>query len=220
MFTLTSKKLINNKSISNFIEKYAHSDNFHNIDSSTGNLGYGWLHYAIIRNLKPKNILCIGSRYGYIPAICATACRDNGLGVVDFVDASLDYTKNDHHHWGGMGVWKKINPNNYFKPFNVADYIRLHVETSKSFEKKHHTNRWQYIYIDGDHSYVGARSDFKLFWPQLDPGGFFMLHDIYTKSSGSEKCGVPRLWKEIKVSQSSFEFPGENGLGMIQKNET
>jgi hypothetical protein len=45
--------------------------------------------------MRPKRVLCVGSRYGYIPAICAYACKENNYGVVDFVDAGFDEDKQE-----------------------------------------------------------------------------------------------------------------------------
>ena len=56
--------LVSKKNIRRFIGLYAREDNWHHMDTENGGLGYGWIHYSLIRLLKPKNILCIGSRWG------------------------------------------------------------------------------------------------------------------------------------------------------------
>lgn len=59
-------------------------------NAALGSLGFGLIHYALVRNLKPDNALVIGSRTGYIPVIIALALLDNGRGRLDFVDANYD----------------------------------------------------------------------------------------------------------------------------------
>ena len=59
-------------------------------NAAEGCLGFGSLHYALIRNLRPRRVLVIGSRYGFVPAIAGLALRANGGGTVDFVDANYD----------------------------------------------------------------------------------------------------------------------------------
>jgi len=44
----------------------------------------------MIRNQKPKKILCVGSMYGYIPYMLAKACEENGFGHVDFIDVGFN----------------------------------------------------------------------------------------------------------------------------------
>lgn len=203
-----------------FIDLYAKEDNWHNIDKATGNLGYGWVHYGFIRNFLPERVLVIGSRYGFIPAICAMACRDNCKGKVDFVDAGYDQNELGYqNHWGGVGFWEKTNINRHFGKYDLNEYIKVHAMTSKQFFRRYNNRKWSYIYIDGDHSYKGVKYDFKHSWPLLKNGGIIALHDIHVKKTGSLTLGVHKLWKKLKASQkyNTIEIPGEFGLGLIQK---
>lgn len=203
------KKLINN---------YAKNDDWHEINKKTRNLGYGWIHYGLIRLLKPSRVLCVGSRYGFIPAICALACRDNGKGIVDFVDAGFDQNIHGYNHWGGVGTWKKINPDKYFGKMNLNKHIKLHVMTTEKFKKKYPKRKWGYIHLDGDHSYKGIKFDYRSFWPSLKASGFMAFHDIKTKKLGGFDYGVERFWKELKTkNKNKLEFDGKCGLGVIQK---
>lgn len=55
-----------------------------------------------------------------------------------------------------------------------------------------------FIFIDGDHSYEGAKRDFELYRHLLAPHGFVAFHDIVP--GPSEKVGgVPQLWQELKT---------------------
>ena len=203
------------------IRLYARKDNWHEIDLKTGNLGYGFIHYGLIRLTRAKRILAIGSKYGYIPAVCAMACKDNGGGTVDFVDASYDYTKwpQDKNHWGGVGFWNKVDVDKYFGKMGLNKYLKFHLMTSKEFARKSPVKKWDYVYIDGDHSYKGVKSDFRIFYPKLKNGGYLSLHDIYTKDLGDLDYGVSVLWQELKTSSKyeTMEFSGKIGLGMIKK---
>ncbi|MBI3576952.1 class I SAM-dependent methyltransferase [Candidatus Gottesmanbacteria bacterium] len=221
--TITAKH-----TIGRFIRHFARQDNWHNLDISTANLGYGWIHYALIRVLQPKRILCVGSKYGFIPAMCALACKDNKGGVVDFVDAGFDQT-NAHHnsllgaqknvHWGGVGFWTKANASKHFDVFGLAPYVKLHLTTSEMFANHSHSQTWGYTHIDGNHSYEGVRGDFARFWPLLAAGGFMVFHDIYTKNLGGLSYGVSRFWREItkKKMYNAISLPGDCGVGLLQK---
>lgn len=213
--------LFSDRTIKTFIKTYARKDNWHQLDAESGNLGYGWVHYALIRNLKPKKVLCVGSKYGFIPAICAIACRDNKIGKVDFVDAGMDMNavgKLAGSHWGGVGFWKKCNPRRYFGKFDLQNYLDLYVMTTEEFAKKYSKRKYDYIHIDGDHSYKGVKLDFDLFWMRLNKGGFIAFHDIASPDKDGNIYGTRKFWKEIKQKNKiAFEFNQDPGLGVVQK---
>lgn len=192
-----------------------------NLDKSRFNLGYGDIHYAIIRNQKPKHVLCIGSMYGFIPFMMAKACMENGKGHVDFVDAGYDIRddKDKKRHYYGQGFWKKNNPSNHFNYLLTTKCITTHVMTSRQFASKY-KRKYDYIYLDGDHSYKGVWHDIKLYWPRLRVGGYLCLHDIHFKRVEE---GLPfehwKAWKKlIKKAPNKMEISNNySGLGFIQK---
>lgn len=192
----------------------------HNLNEKKGELGYGLIHYALISNLRPKRVLCIGSEKGFIPAICALACKDNQKGHVDFVDAGYD--QSDKNHWGGTGFWKKIKPKKHFAYGNLSDWITTRVMTSQQFSRGN-KRRWQYIYIDGDHSYRGVKKDYQLFWPKLDKGGMMVFHDVLLKNHPEhDNFGVWRFWEKTKDGgKITIPFTHSqvlpSGLGVLQK---
>jgi len=221
MMDILINSLVSKRAGKKLIDLFARDDNWHKLNRDEGDIGYGWLHYALIRIIKPLRVLCIGSRYGFIPAVCALACRDNGFGVVDFVDAG--YAMEDHpdpmEHWGGVGWWKKCDPKKYFGQFGLERNIKLWVMKSEEYKKKNILRKYGYIYIDGDHSYRGVKLDFGMFWPQLNRSGFLAIHDIGSPDSGGNVYGTRKLWKEIRQNPKyhSFGFEENPGLGIIQK---
>lgn len=54
---------------------------------------------------------------------------------------------------------------------------------------------YDFMIIDGDHSYVGVKTDVENYLPMLREGGFLMLHDTATRQWG---CEVPDLVEELK----------------------
>ena len=61
------------------------------------------------------------------------------------------------------------------------------------------------LFIDGDHSYTGARSDFEMYAPLVRVGGVIALHDILPHPSypGFE---VHRYWKELAATHECREL--------------
>lgn len=59
-----------------------------------------------------------------------------------------------------------------------------------------------FLFIDGDHSYEGAKRDFELYRPLMSDDGVIALHDIRT----TESTGVPELWDEIRAEYATSEI--------------
>lgn len=187
-------------------------------DRFTGNLGFGSLHYQIISIQKPLRVLCIGSQRGFIPAICALACKHNRRGHVDFVDAG--FAEPHPKAWSGDGFWKKINPKTHFGKIGIQKYISTFVMSTEEFSTKYPKKRYDYIYVDGDHSYDGVKNDYKLFWPKLNKNGYMAFHDSSALGNFRKryKFGVSKFLLEISKFNSHIRFPNHPGLEIIQKN--
>lgn len=189
----------------------------HNINKKQGGLGFGLIHYSIVRSQRPSRILCIGSMYGFIPFMLTRACQDNDYGHVDFVDAGYGIkSKNPRIN---KSFWKKADFNKHFSFLSDPSRITFHKITSEEYLKTSTKKKWDYIYIDGDHSYKGVKKDFELYFPHLIKKGYMIIHDINKKSSYEKKYGVNRFWREIKEKNiySLIDFDGECGLGILKK---
>lgn len=177
--------------------------------------GLGMVHYVLVRSLKPERILCVGSYRGFIPVVLGLACQDNRKGVVDFVDAGLDFSNIDPLL--GDGFWKKVDSDKYFSKLVDPRHINSYVITTQEYAKKFPKRRYGYIYLDGDHTYQGVKKDYQLFWPKLELGGFLVFHDVLGKGK-KVKFGVKRFWEELSGKDKIIiPFPPVSGLGILQK---
>lgn len=203
-----------NRPLAHEIVEYFDGYQLQNADSSAGFLGFGLLHYSMISNSHPKRILCIGSKKGFVPAMCALACRDMKAGHIDFVDAG--FSESDGiQQWGGIGLWRSQNPKYHFSFIGLEPYITTHVMTTQNFFRRNKT-RYQYIYIDGDHTYAGVKNDYVSAWKHLDRNGLMCFHDTSVRRMpGQPEYGVWKLWKELSGGKIIFNTAG--GLGVIQK---
>jgi predicted O-methyltransferase YrrM len=76
-------------------------------------------------------------------------------------------------------------------------------------------NRADFLFIDGDHTPVGVRSDFEMFSPLVRRGGIVGFHDIAIQSP---EYGVEKLWQELGVQHKTCEFKGHSqvfGIGLL-----
>jgi len=66
---------------------------------------------------------------------------------------------------------------------------------------------YDFIFIDGDHSYEGVKSDYEIYSRVLSPFGILALHDIKdTQRHRDRACEVSKLWKELKEGHTTIEF--------------
>lgn len=47
-----------------------------------------------------------------------------------------------------------------------------------------------FVFIDGNHSYVAASADIRAWWPRLTRGGIMGLHDCYYRDDAAQKANV------------------------------
>ena len=62
------------------------------------------------------------------------------------------------------------------------------------------------LFIDGDHSYEGARADYDMYAPLVRPGGLILLHDVVNHAN--PLVDLERLWDEVR---------GDNGYVIASK---
>jgi predicted O-methyltransferase YrrM len=72
-----------------------------------------------------------------------------------------------------------------------------------------------FLMIDGDHTYEGAKRDFELYAPLVRPGGLIAFHDILPHAEGSA-CEVNRVWGELRGEYDHFEFLSDEDWGSGQ----
>jgi cephalosporin hydroxylase len=73
-----------------------------------------------------------------------------------------------------------------------------------------------YLFIDGDHTYDGAKRDLETYAGMVRKGGVIALHDI-VDGTPEAVGGVPRLWRETRERYRHAEFvanPQQGGFGI------
>jgi hypothetical protein len=145
-------------------------------------MGDGILVYSIIQHMRAKNCVCIGSGGGFIPRIITQARID--------LHESKIFHGNKDYNWGDIGVTYVVDACNGVGGPNDLDneesfYRRnFHPRFIKSTSLDAYYDffvrqdiKIDLLYIDGDHSYDGVKSDFDLYSTILSPNGVIMIHD-------------------------------------------
>ncbi len=60
-----------------------------------------------------------------------------------------------------------------------------------------------FLFIDGDHSIEGCKTDFELYSPKIIPGGFIAFHDYYEERND---LGPTYVIKNIVMKLDNFKF--------------
>jgi predicted O-methyltransferase YrrM len=177
-----------------------------------------------VRELKPKIIMEIGTRKG---GTLFTWCRSTDANLVISVDLPGGI------HGGGYHPSKKRLYSHFVsdKPACKLELLQLDSHLSETLNKvKQILNgkKIDFLFIDGDHTYYGVRSDFEMYAPLVSDGGIIAFHDIVPNQTEHEDANtieVPKFWAEIKDHFRSEEFiskAGKNwmGIGMLRYNRS
>lgn len=155
----------------------------HNADAV--GLGFGSIHYSMVRVVKPDCALVVGSRYGFIPACIALALKANGKGKLHFVDANYDDQRDGFNtSYGGVSHWAKPLEE-VFGKFDLHNWIEIYVQRTEQFFARCNSE-YQYIYLDGNHSYEGVKYDTEQSVARLSTGGILTFHDALVAVPGFE----------------------------------
>jgi hypothetical protein len=197
----------------------------HHEDSSTLNLGFGFLYYAMVRVLRPRHVVVIGSGYGFSVVCLALGLKDNGAGAVSFVDPSYSVLRHGPLHTvGGTSQWD--DPESvraHFDRFGIGDRVEHFKMTSAEFFAHYHDRGLPDIdiaFIDGNHSYEDVRHDFLAALGFMRRNAYVLLHDtnIYVREFLGH-AGVKRWLKVLEREPARFQavdFPFASGVALVR----
>jgi len=63
-----------------------------------------------------------------------------------------------------------------------------------------------FLFIDGDHTFKGVKTDFHIYSRFVKPGGYIAFHDIVDMTCYNETYGVHKFWEDIKDKYQHWEF--------------
>ncbi|HUL52737.1 MAG TPA: class I SAM-dependent methyltransferase [Opitutaceae bacterium] len=183
-------------------------------DFATGLGASAWLLHGLVRSLHPAVCVEIGSASGWSTCHIGLALKENFAGRLYAIDPHGPTAWNDR---GPADTYPVLQRN--LRRCGVENFVEILRVTSEAAARGW-TRPIDFLFIDGDHSYEGARRDWERFAPFLAPLGVAVFHDSTWELHGPNRpdMGVPRLVEELRrAGLPVVTIDRDCGLSLIQK---
>jgi len=140
-------------------------------------------------------IVEIGSFKGKSTVMLASVAAYYGLGPVVAIDPHTSPSATDPGISAGSSTYEE------FLASVKAAGLMEHVETHRAYSRdmaKGWSRPIRLLWIDGDHTFRGAREDFDLFTPHLEKDGVVALHDALNAFEGPIRVFVEEILRSDK----------------------
>jgi hypothetical protein len=192
-----------------FSPRFEYEKSFMDLDRPWA--GHKYFIYDLIRNIKPKVIVELGTERGTSFLSMSQAVKDDKLKTKLY---AIDTWEGDvHTGYYNNSVYKnfikyKIN---YYSDLDTTVFRKLFDDVISHFK----VGSIDILHIDGLHTYDAVKHDYDTWHDKVKPGGVIVFHDICIKKRG---FGVYKLWDVLKVNFDTIEFAHSNGLGVLINN--
>jgi len=176
----------------------------HHEEAEDLNLGFGFLYYGLVRALRPRHIVVIGSGYGFSVICLALGQKDNGAGRLSFVDPSYSLLRD--------GPFQTVGgKNNWADPEQVRERFARFGLDGMSIDL---------AFVDGNHAYKHVRHDFLRVLVHSRKDTYILLHDTNLAVRELVRhAGVKRWLKSVRQAKQAFEvvdFPLSSGVAVVR----
>ncbi len=167
----------------------------------------------IVETRKPRALLEIGTADG------GTLFAHARLAAKDALLVSIDLPGGEFG--GGYDSWRIPLYEAFAGPDQDLELLREDSHSDRTRQRLESVldgRRFEYIFIDGDHSYEGVRQDVELALCLAAPHAIIALHDIVKHPD--ESCNVHDVWQELKLQHPHEELvqdPAQQwaGIGIL-----
>ncbi len=163
----------------------------------------------------PGRVVEIGTFKGKSAVLLAKAVSAIGEGAIVAVDpheaASVEV---DLSHYGKESVHAECMAN--FSQSGVENMVEFHQLRSTCFAKSWPVSqRIRLLWIDGDHTYSGAKGDLEAFAPYLADGAIVAMHDVLHEHGGPTRAFAEGIL--LSKDFSAFGFFGSVGWAQFDR---
>jgi len=148
-------------------------------------------------------IVEIGSFKGKSTVLLGKLAQRYGLGPIVAIDPHTFHNVELAEHRSSPEATSYASFLENLESAGVSDAVEVHRAFSCEVAAK--WNRpIRLLWIDGDHSYTGAKSDFDGFFPHLLPHGFVALHDALHEFAGPIRVFVEDMLRSDRFGAAGF----------------
>ena len=149
---------------------------------------------AAAREIEPKRVLEIGSLFG---GTLWCWMQDAPGSLIVSIDTGVPPF--DHRYTEAEAARLVLWP--YWAEQLDCELVQVRAssQTAEAVARAAGLAPFDFIFIDGGHSYEEAGADFRNYWPLLREGGLLAMHDICYPDRNPEHYGSGRVWREIKA---------------------
>jgi predicted O-methyltransferase YrrM len=166
----------------------------------------------LIQQRKPRVIVEIGTANGgTLSAWCAVADQQATIVSLDLPGGI---------HGGGYAYWRTLIYRQFKQSGQTLHLLRADSHAPESLQQLKKflpPEGVDFLFIDGDHTYEGVKSDFEMYAPLVRAGGIVALHDICLHPPEMD-CHVDKFWTELrqkyKFTSEIIENPKQGGFGI------
>jgi predicted O-methyltransferase YrrM len=147
----------------------------------------------LVEEHKPRNVLEIGTYAGgTLFCLCRLAQADATIVSVDKPQGQFGGGYTEERAKEMLELFP--GPAQTLRLVRADSHLPSTLEQVKEFFDG---DKLDLLFIDGDHTYEGVKSDFDMYSPLVAPGGLIVFHDIMEHHPGSG-CEVEAFWNEVR----------------------
>lgn len=168
----------------------------------------------IVEQLKPRRTVEIGTcRVGTLFGICRLSAADATIISIDLPGGKFG----GGYYWFTRPLFRMFTSG--LQKLHLIRDDSHYARTLKKVRKILGSDALDLLFIDGDHTYGGARRDFEMYAPLVKNGGVAAFHDIVPHPP-QVGCEVNRFWYEVKVKHRHLEIVKDScqqwaGIGVL-----
>lgn len=158
---------------------------------------------AVVQNIE-GDILEIGSWQGKSTSYLARAVMDSKNGHVFAVDHFMGNVRKESIYFvdGGGSANLQVQFERNMHTLNLHDYITLFPCHSEKAYPSLANKVLRLLFVDGDHTYEGAKKDIELFCPLVRIGGVVIFDDFNNTSPGVVLAA--EQWVKTQCPRTAF----------------
>lgn len=171
----------------------------------------GWLSdnealglYHIARKLPYNAVVVeIGTWKGKSTYCISKGLRSGKIYAIDPFNADAGLDLGSQKEYADKKGVKDLLVN--FKDTMKRFGVDKKIVAKKGYSTEFHEDfdKIDFLFIDGDHSIEGCKTDFNLYSPKIVSGGFIAFHDFYEKR---DELGPTHVIKKFVLKSSAFKF--------------